>query len=53
MDKILEAYEVFCKLERQHPDEGRDFTDAVQKMQSILALRIVRREYPIGWPIKK
>lgn len=53
MDKIIEAYEAFCKLERQHPDEDRDFTSAVHKIQSILALRIVRRVYPVGWPIKK
>jgi len=53
MDNIIETYNAFCKLERQHPDEGRDFTDAVHKMQSILALRIARRSYPIGWPMKR
>lgn len=52
MDKILDAYNAFCKLDRQHPNEGRDFTDGIHKLQSIMALRIARRVYPKGWPIK-
>ena len=52
MDNIIETYNAFCKLDRQHPNEGIDFTDAVHKMQSILALRIARRTYPEGWPVK-
>ena len=52
MDKILDTYNAFCKLDRQHPDEGREFTDSIHKLQSIMALRIARRVYPEGWPIK-
>jgi len=50
MDALLLAYNKFCSLDRQHPDEGRDFTDGIHRLQDILAVRIARREYPEGWP---
>ncbi len=52
LDLLVDAFNEFCKLERQHPNEGTDFTDGIHKCQSVLALRIVRREYPEGWPKK-
>ena len=47
---LIDAWVEFGKLVSQHPDENRDFTDAIHRCQSILALRIVRRLYPKGWP---
>lgn len=52
MDSLITAFNEFCKLGRQHPDEIRDFTDGIHKCQDLLAVRIARREYPNGWPIK-
>jgi hypothetical protein len=52
MDSMMIAYEKFLQLERQHPDELRDFVDGIHKCQDVLALRVVRRTYPIGWPNK-
>ena len=50
MDGLMGSYRAFLKMERQHPDEMRDFIDAVHKSQDILAVRVVRRLYPEGWP---
>lgn len=52
MDALCAATNAFAKLERQHPDEARDFCDGIHRCQDTLALRVCRREYPIGWPVK-
>ena len=53
MSSLGDCHNQFLKLERQHPDELRDFVDGIHKIQGILAMRVVRRVYPEGWPIKK
>ena len=50
-DNLMAARRAWHQLDRQHPDEDREFTDAVHRIQDLLALRIVRREYPDFWPI--
>jgi hypothetical protein len=50
MKCIGECLGAFYKLDQQHPDELREFVDAVHAMQDVLALRAVRRSYPEGWP---
>ena len=50
MDKLMECYELFLKIDREHPDEIRNFVDGVHKIQDVLALRVIRRCYPQGWP---
>lgn len=50
MDALIVAFNRFSSLDRQHPDEVRDFTDGIHVLQNILAVRIARREYPAGWP---
>ncbi len=50
MDSLISAFAEFAKLETQHPDELRDFTDGIHTLQDCLAVRIARREYPVGWP---
>ena len=50
MDKLMECYGAFLKLDREHPDEMRDFVDGVHVIQGVLAMRVVRRCYPRGWP---
>ena len=49
-DSLQKAYNCFLKMDRQHPDEMRDFVDSLHRMQDLLAVRIVRRCYPSGWP---
>ncbi|GAA0102583.1 hypothetical protein UT300012_32980 [Paraclostridium bifermentans] len=52
MDHVVAAWNKFTELENNHPSEWNDFADAVHKLQRILGLRILRRDYPEGW-IKK
>lgn len=52
-DALVTAVEAFARLDRQHPDELRDFVDGIHRCQGQLALRIVRRDYPDGWPTKR
>ena len=53
MDKLMECYKAFIELDEEHPDEMRDFADGVHRIQDVLAVRIVRRVYPKGWPTYK
>ncbi len=47
---LQKAYARFLNMPRQHPDEMRDFVDSFHRLQDLLAVRIVRRLYPDGWP---
>ena len=51
-DHLVEAWNGFIKLEKQHPNEHSDFADAMNQCQSTLAMRAVRRTWPEGWPMK-
>lgn len=51
-DALMLAYQEFIDLPRQHPDEMRDFVDPLHRLQDLLAVRIARRLYPQGWPVK-
>lgn len=53
MDALKNAANAFGKLDRQHPSEGREFENAIHRCQSPMAVRIVRREHPEGWPTFK
>ncbi|MEN6349325.1 MAG: hypothetical protein ABFD08_08030 [Syntrophomonas sp.] len=52
MNHLVEAWVVFTKLSHQHPDEVRDFTDAIHRLQDLLAFRVCQRCFPVGWPSK-
>ena len=49
MDALVGAVESFDELPSQHPDEQRDFYDAIHRCQDLLAVRAMRRLYPRGW----
>jgi len=53
LDKVVDAYNLFCGIEKQHPEESNMFTGAVNQIQAMFALRIARRTYPEGWPTIK
>jgi len=53
MQYLMDAYGVFIEMERQHPDEMRDFVDAIHSLQNLLAVRVIRRVYPKYWPVYK
>lgn len=47
---LMNSYGDFLKLDREHPDELRDFVDCIHRLQDLLAMRVLRRCYPYGWP---
>ena len=50
LDSVIDAWNKFVSLERQHQNELRDFTDSVHRIQGILTTRMARRLYPKDWP---
>ncbi|HBG4628672.1 TPA: hypothetical protein KQE75_001893 [Clostridioides difficile] len=52
MDNLINAWNGFCKLKRQHPSELGDFQNAIHQAQQVLGLRVLRNDHPKGW-IKK
>ena len=52
LNQLVEAWNNFCKLDRQHPDEMRDFADGIHKCQYVLAMRYARKHRPDIFPIK-
>lgn len=49
-DALVAAVHAWRALPVQHPDETREFIDAIHACQNLLPIRIARREYPAGWP---
>jgi hypothetical protein len=49
MTLLMRTYRAFLSLDREHPDEMREFVDGVHRIQGVLAMRVVRRAYPQGW----
>lgn len=52
LDALNDAAKTFSDLDRQHPDELRDFIDGIHRCQYILGMRAVRAVFPVGWPVK-
>jgi hypothetical protein len=50
MNKLMECYKAWLDLKRDHPNELSEFGYAVHLIQDLLAMRVVRRIYPEGWP---
>ncbi|MGL6184794.1 MAG: hypothetical protein ACRC1T_05385 [Clostridium chrysemydis] len=50
MDNLANAWNMFLKLEQTHPSEQDDFSDGIHKCQQVLMNRILRRDYPKGYP---
>lgn len=53
MNALVEAYNCYLKLSRNHPNELSEFVNGLHRLQDLLAVRIVRRHYPEGWPSYK
>lgn len=49
MVALCEAVDAFEVLPKQHPDEERDFFDAIHRLQDLMATRAMRRLYPDYW----
>lgn len=53
MDSLVNAWNKFVKLERTHPCDINDFADGIHKCQYELCMRVMRRDYPEGYPTYK
>lgn len=49
MELLIQAYQGFIDIPRQHPDEMRDFVDGIHRIQDVMSVRVVRRHYPEYW----
>lgn len=49
MDYIGKAWGAFVKLEKQHPSDLNEFHAGIHKLQQLIAIRILRRQYPDYW----
>ncbi len=43
---LADSWNEYCKLEIQHPDDARDFADAIHTCQRIIMSREAIRQYP-------
>ena len=49
MERLMESYGEWLEMERLHPDEVRDFVDAVHKIQGLIGMRVLHRHHPEFW----
>lgn len=47
---LAKAYRVFTELEVQHPDDSRDFINALHTCQQLIAVRVARKAAPDMFP---
>lgn len=46
MDLLVEAHNNFIELDRTHPMEITEWVSNFHKLQDLLGLRVLRRDYP-------
>jgi len=52
MEYLVEAWDGFLELDKQHSSENTDFMNGIHQLQGILGMRILRREHPDVFPVK-
>ena len=53
LEHLAEAFNLFSKLIKQHPDELNDFADGIHKCQYVIGMRYAREHRPDLFPIKE
>lgn len=48
-EHLVEAWNMFTKLEQTHPSDIEDFQKAIHILQNVLGMRAMRRLYPDFW----
>ena len=43
---LADAYNKFCELPKQHPQDGAEFTDAIHRLQHLVMKRSTVRDHP-------
>jgi len=46
MDSLIEAHNKFIKLKRYHPSEMSEWVLSFHRLQELLSMRILNRDYP-------
>lgn len=49
-DSLVETWNAYSFLPVQHSAEQQEFSQAINRCQELIAIRIARRTYPDGWP---
>ena len=47
---LMSSYTAFLNLDQEHFNELPEFVYSIHRLQDLLALRVLRRCYPDGWP---
>ena len=50
LEVLGEAYRLFLRMPRQHPDEVREFVEPLHRLQDLIAVRIARHYRPDLYP---
>ena len=50
MDHLVAAWNAFVSLQSTHPDHIEEFRRGIHACQSVIARRIVQRDYPDDFP---
>lgn len=49
LDRLAKAWNLFARLEENHPSDVEEFAKAIHDAQKIIALRVARRIDPDIW----
>ena len=52
MNYLIEAHNLYVKLDIQHPSDINEWTNSIHDLQKIIGMRILRREHSEIFPIK-
>ena len=52
LEHLVQAYNFFTELDKQHPDELNDFADGIHKCQYVVGMRYAREHRPDLFPMK-
>ena len=52
LNGLADCWNDYCKLPVQHPDDARDFCNAIHTCQRIIMAREAVRRYPDMFPIR-
>jgi len=53
MNLLVDAHNLFIKIEATHPNDINEWVEGIHKCQHVLQKRILRRDYPDTFPIKE
>ena len=53
MNLLVEAHNKFTEMESTHPNKISEWVDSIHRLQDLLGMRILRRDYPRDFPTFK